>query len=154
MKYTFNALRLFFEVLPFRKSRVVPRHVGAPERLIIWSRLNPILLKLVWHGTGLQRAQTTNNFRRNSFACGDLGFLAPHFGVVQWSFSAQSNCLARPPLCPAPNRCNAVGTILSSQNNKQWHKTHALYTTSDCAMCTYVPLLNLQATSKLTTWND
>jgi len=83
MKYTFHALRLFSEMLPFRKSRVVPRHVGAPGRLIFWSSLNPILLKLLWRRTGLERAQTANNFRRNSFACGYLIFLPPHFGEVQ-----------------------------------------------------------------------
>ena len=202
MKYTFYAVRLFFEVLPFRESRVVPTHVGAPGRLIIWSRLNPMLLKFLRHRTGLERAQTANNFRRNSFACGNLIFLAAHFGVSQWSLSAQGSCLASPPLCPPPNRCNAMGTILNShpppnrcnamgtilnshpppnrcnamgtilnshpppnrcnamgtilnsQNNEQWHKTRALYAKSHYAMCTYTPLLNMQATSKSTTWND
>jgi hypothetical protein len=112
-----SCMRLFFEVLPFRKSRVVPRHLGAPVRLIIWSHLNPILLKLLRHRTELERAQTANNFRRNSFACGNLSFLTAHFGVVQWSLCAQGSCPASPPLCPAPNRCNAMGTILNSQNN-------------------------------------
>jgi len=55
------------------------------------------MLKLLRHRTGLERAQTANNFRRNSFACGNLSFLAPHFGVEQWSLSAQGSCLASPP---------------------------------------------------------
>lgn len=122
----------------------------------IWSRLNPILLKLLRHRTGLERAQTANNFLRNSFVCGNLSFLAPHFGVLQWSLSAHDSCLAStpPPFVRPPNRCNAMGTILNTHSNKQWHKTHALYATSDYAMCTYTPLLNMQATSKSTTWND
>lgn len=69
----------------------------------IWSRLNPILLKLLRHRTGLERAQTANNFLRNSFVCGNLSFLAPHFGVLQWSLSAHDSCLAStPPPLSAP----------------------------------------------------
>jgi len=139
MKYMFYELRLFYEVLSFRKSRVVPRNVGAPGGIIIWGRLNPILLKLLRHRAELERAQTANNVQRNSFACGNLSFLAPHFGVLQRSLSAHGSCLARP-----PNRCNAMGKILNSHNNTQWHKIHTLYATSDYAMCTYTPLLNMR----------
>jgi hypothetical protein len=65
-------------------SRTGPKHGGAPGRLIIWNSLKPIFLKDFRPQTGpirflKARAKIAENFRRNSFARGNLSLLSPYF---------------------------------------------------------------------------
>jgi hypothetical protein len=68
--------------------------VGVPGRLINWRPFKPIHFKLFWPRTGLakfmwMRAQTANNFRRNSFACGNLSVPASYIRLFQWYLGAR-----------------------------------------------------------------
>ena len=60
-----------------------------------------------WQTFFRARAKTANNFRRISFACGNLSLIAPHFRLFQWRLKAliyngdPGTCPASPPLSPA-----------------------------------------------------
>jgi hypothetical protein len=69
---------------------------GHPGQVIIWrpvrikicGPLKPIFFEFFWPGTGLAKilracAQIVDKFQKNSFACGNLSLLAPHFWIFQ-----------------------------------------------------------------------
>jgi hypothetical protein len=67
--------------------------VGAPGRVIIWHPLKPIFFKLLGLGQGWQiclrlYAQIVSTSQSNSFVCGVLSFLEPHFTPFQWHLNA------------------------------------------------------------------
>jgi len=71
-----------------------PSRVGAKGRLITQRPLTPIFFELFRSRIGLEnfffraRAQTADNFRRNSFACGNLSLLTPLFPTAPVGVSA------------------------------------------------------------------
>jgi hypothetical protein len=92
-----------------------PRHVGTPGRLIIWLPLKQIFFKSFRRRTWLAkflraRAPITDNFRRNSFACGNLSLLAPHFILYQWRLSAPYRLVLR----EAARLARPLGSVVSS----------------------------------------
>ena len=66
---------------PSESDRAGPRHVGQATN---FAPIQTDLIKSYCLGEGWRtllgsRAQTTDNFRRSSFACGKFSLVAPHF---------------------------------------------------------------------------
>jgi hypothetical protein len=74
------------------------QYFGAP-----WNRyyLNFFGLEQGWRNFLRERAQTVDNFRSNSFACGNLSLLAPYFRLFQWCSGAPGGCPTDPSVSPS-----------------------------------------------------
>ena len=75
------------------KCSAGPRHVGAPDRQIIWRHFKPTFVKLFRFraaddGNVRVRVQNADNFLRHSFALRNQSLPAPYFLLFQWGLGA------------------------------------------------------------------
>lgn len=104
----------YSSIIEYSTYRAGLRHVGAPDRLIIWCFFILILWNFVGLGQGWQTflraiAQIVDDFRRNSFTCGNLIFLT-HFQLFQW-VCCPGSYPAGLPLSPAWHQITYVAYV-------------------------------------------
>ena len=103
-----------------------PFHMGASSWLIIWHPFKPIFFQRFRPRAGPEkilrsRAQIAYNFRRKSWACGNVSSLAPYFLLFRWHLSVPYRLasraaarlvrpLIRPWYCPHPPKKKAANT--------------------------------------------
>ena len=75
-----------------------------------------------WRNFLKARAETADNFRRNSFVCGNLSLLAPYFRIFQWR-GTPGGCPVWSALYygPGPRRSNTARSyILTTDASVSW----------------------------------